>query len=74
MDTADGNALPTTAELQAELDERREWYLHLIDMLKERARNIDDFLRQARPYFSDDVEYDEEALAIELPMTEEFRR
>ena len=48
---------------QEQLDARRDWYLHLIDMLKERARNIDDFLRQARPYFSDDVDYDDEAVA-----------
>ena len=46
-----------------ELDARRDWYLHLIDMLKERARNLDDFLRQARPYFVPAVEYDDEAVA-----------
>jgi glutamyl-tRNA synthetase len=48
---------------QAQLDARRDWYLHLVDLLKERARNLDDFLRQARPYFADDVDYDAEALA-----------
>ena len=46
-----------------QLDERREWYLRLIDLLKERARNLDDFLRQARPYFAQAIDYDDEAVA-----------
>ncbi|HUF11792.1 MAG TPA: glutamate--tRNA ligase [Longimicrobiales bacterium] len=54
-----------------ELDERRDWYLHLIDLLKERARNLDDFLRQARPYFAPGVAYDDEALAKHWKNAEE---
>ncbi|MEN8374084.1 MAG: glutamate--tRNA ligase [Gemmatimonadota bacterium] len=43
------------------LDERRAWYLGLLDMLKVRARTFDDFVKQARPYFEEDVEYEEAA-------------
>lgn len=46
-----------------QLDDRREWYLHLLDMLKQRARNLDDFVRQARPYFVERVDYDPEAIS-----------
>ncbi|HVE77482.1 MAG TPA: glutamate--tRNA ligase [Gemmatimonadaceae bacterium] len=46
-----------------ELARRREWYLSLLDLLKVRARTIDDIVRQARPYLADAVEYDEDAVA-----------
>lgn len=49
----------TSAEV---LRERREWYLGLIDLLKVRARGVGDIVRQARPYFVDEIEYDEEAV------------
>lgn len=44
------------------LAERRDWYLQLIDLLKVRARNIEDIVRQARAYLADTVEYDEAAV------------
>ena len=44
---------------QDELEnERREWFLNLIDLLKERSRTIKDFPLRARPYLSDDISYD----------------
>src|SRR5690349_11790792 len=46
-----------------ELDERRGWYLGLLELLKVRARTIDDIVRQAVPYFRDEIEYDSEAIA-----------
>lgn len=51
--------LATSADLMS----RKDWYLHLIDLLKVRSRLIDDIVRQARPYFSDDIEYDPDAVA-----------
>jgi glutamyl-tRNA synthetase len=47
----------------AELAERRDWYLALLDLLRIRARTIDDIVRQAGPYFRDAIEYDPEAVA-----------
>jgi glutamyl-tRNA synthetase len=46
-----------------ELDQRREWYLTLLGLLKVRARTIDDIVRQAPPYFLDVIEYDADAMA-----------
>jgi len=40
---------------------RREWYLQLLDLLRVRARTIDDIVRQAGPYFVEHIEYDPEA-------------
>ncbi|HLU24984.1 MAG TPA: glutamate--tRNA ligase [Longimicrobiales bacterium] len=45
------------------LAERRSWYLALIDLLKPRARNLDDFVSQARPYLEEEVTYDQTAVA-----------
>lgn len=42
---------------------RHDWYLKLIDLLRVRARVIDDIVRQAGPYFRDVIEYDPEAVA-----------
>jgi glutamyl-tRNA synthetase len=47
----------------AEITERREWYLTLIDLLRVRARRIGDIVRQAEPYFAATVNYDPEAVA-----------
>jgi glutamyl-tRNA synthetase len=48
---------------EEDLHKRHEWYLSLLDLLRVRARTIDDIVRQARPYFVDDIEYDPEAVA-----------
>src|SRR5882762_10698250 len=46
-----------------ELSSRRDWYMALLDLLKVRARTIDDIVRQAAPYFRDEISYDAEAEA-----------
>ena len=47
----------------ADLASRREWYLALLELLKVRARTIDDIVRQAGPFFRDEIDYDPEAEA-----------
>jgi len=41
---------------------RRDWYMSLLDLLRVRARTIDDIVRQAGPYFLHAIEYDTEAV------------
>jgi glutamyl-tRNA synthetase len=48
---------------EATLASRRDWYLDLLDLLRVRARTIDDIVRQAGPYFLPTIEYDPEAAA-----------
>lgn len=47
----------------AELDARHTWWLHLLDLLRVRARTINDLVRQAAPYWQDAPLYDEAAVA-----------
>ncbi len=47
----------------ATLESRREWYMSLLDLLRVRARTIDDIVRQAGPYFLPHIAYDPEAVA-----------
>ena len=53
------SGLATAEELHA----RHDWYMQLLDLLRVRARVIDDIVRQAAPYLADDIEYDPEAVA-----------
>jgi glutamyl-tRNA synthetase len=39
------------------------WLRLLVDLLKVRARTVDDMVRQAAPYLQDDIAYDEDAVA-----------
>jgi len=48
---------------EADLAARRPWYFALIDLLKVRARTIDDIVRQAIPYLNDGIDYDSDAVA-----------
>jgi glutamyl-tRNA synthetase len=48
---------------EEELVARRDWYLRLLDLLRVRSRTIDDIIRQAKPYFLEDIEYDPIAVA-----------
>jgi len=48
---------------EEELVERRDWYMRLLDLLRVRSRTIDDIVRQAGPYFLEDIEYDPVAVA-----------
>jgi glutamyl-tRNA synthetase len=50
----------TTAD---DLAGRRDWWHNLLGLLRVRARTINDIVRQARPYFHEDVEYDADAVA-----------
>lgn len=61
-------------------EERVSWFLKLIDLLKERSRKIRDFSARARPFLSDDYEFDpagiekhlkEERLSTLLPLLRE---
>ncbi|GAC1457910.1 MAG: glutamate--tRNA ligase [Gemmatimonadaceae bacterium] len=54
-----------TARLATEEDlaERRDWYLRLLDLLRVRSRTIDDIVRQAGPYFLENIDYDPVAVA-----------
>ncbi|MEP6904544.1 MAG: glutamate--tRNA ligase, partial [Gemmatimonadales bacterium] len=47
----------------ATLAARRDWYFQLLDLLRVRARTIDDIVRQAGPYFLDHIDYDPEAVS-----------
>jgi glutamyl-tRNA synthetase len=42
---------------------RRDWFFGLLDLLRVRARTIDDIVRQAAPYFHETVEYDPDAVS-----------
>jgi glutamyl-tRNA synthetase len=46
-----------------ELERRRDWFLALIDLLKVRARTIDDIVRQTEPYLREHIDYDPDAVA-----------
>jgi glutamyl-tRNA synthetase len=48
---------------QSEVEKRRAWFLALIDLLKVRARTVNDMVRQAMPYLRDDIDYDPDAVA-----------
>lgn len=45
-----------------ELVQRVAWYVQLLELLRVRARTIDELVRQAAPYFRDAVEYDPAAV------------
>jgi glutamyl/glutaminyl-tRNA synthetase len=45
-----------------DIEQRRDWLMKLIDLLKVRARRIDDIVRQATPYLREDIDYDPEAI------------
>jgi glutamyl-tRNA synthetase len=53
----------TNLATAAEVANRRDWFLALIDLLKVRARTIDDIVRQAAPYLKDEIQYDPDAVA-----------
>jgi len=47
---------------EGEFDDRREWYLALIDVIKTRARNLEDLADQAVPFVQDELQFDEAAV------------
>jgi glutamyl-tRNA synthetase len=48
---------------EADLAARHDWYIALLDLLKVRARTLDDIVDQSAPYFRDQVDYDQDAVA-----------
>ena len=48
---------------EAELAARQDWYSTLLDLLKVRARTLNDVVRQATPYLREAVEYDPDAVS-----------
>ena len=42
---------------------RERWYHALLELLKVRARTTDDIVRQATPYFAEEISYDPDAVA-----------
>jgi glutamyl-tRNA synthetase len=50
----------TTADA---LHQRAVWYAELLELLKVRARTVHDIVRQAAPYFTDEIAYEAEAVA-----------
>lgn len=47
---------------EAEIRDRWEWFLELMELVKARSRTLEDLVRQGRPFFPGDVEYDDEAV------------
>ncbi len=47
----------------AELEARRDWFHHLLEQLRVRARLVDELVAQAAPYFGETVTYDPDAVA-----------
>ncbi len=47
----------------AEFESRHEWIVKLLDLLRVRARTIDDIVRQATPYLREEIAYDPDAVA-----------
>ncbi|WP_420129353.1 glutamate--tRNA ligase [Longimicrobium sp.] len=58
---------------EAEVETRRGWLLHLLELLKTRARSVKDIPAQARIYLGDEVEYDADSVAKQWkdPLTAE---
>ncbi len=48
---------------EADLAARGDWTARLVDLLRVRARTVDDIVQQARPYIGDAVAYDDDAIA-----------
>lgn len=48
---------------ERELEERRAWYLDLLEVLRPRARLLPDFVVLGRPYFPAGIEYQPDAVA-----------
>lgn len=47
----------------AELAERHDWFIALLELLRVRARTIDDVVRQAEPFLAQAIAYDPDAVA-----------
>src|SRR5216683_2505155 len=50
----------------AYLGEKHAWYFAVLELLKPRAKKLDDFVRLGRFFFDDTLEFDEAAVATRL--------
>ena len=57
----------------AEIADRRDWFARLMELLKPRARYLDDFVPQARPFLAPRVDYEPAAVAKHWKDPEETR-
>jgi glutamyl-tRNA synthetase len=48
---------------RADLEARDEWFRGLVELLRVRARTVDDIANQSTPYFVEDVTYDADAVS-----------
>jgi glutamyl-tRNA synthetase len=48
---------------EEDLAARADWFVTLIDLLKVRSRTVDEIVRQAAPYFREQVEFEPDAVA-----------
>ncbi|HTE18076.1 MAG TPA: glutamate--tRNA ligase family protein, partial [Armatimonadota bacterium] len=48
---------------EGEVEGRRDWLLHLVDLLKVRARKVEEIRDQSRVFFGDEVAYDADSVA-----------
>jgi glutamyl-tRNA synthetase len=48
---------------EAEIESRRDWLLHLLELLKVRARKVTEIPPMVRLYLADEVEYDADSVA-----------
>lgn len=48
---------------RAELEARGAWFTGLLDLLRVRARTVDDIVDQARPFLDDEITYEPDAVA-----------
>jgi glutamyl-tRNA synthetase len=53
--------------------ERKDWYLHTLDLIRARFHTLRDFAELGRPYFSDDFEIEPKALAKNLQKEPELK-
>lgn len=47
----------------AELNAKRDWFCGLLELLRIRARLLGEIVEQARPFFAESVEYDQDAVS-----------
>jgi len=54
-------------------NEKKQWFLETVELIRTRLHVITDFSTRGRPYFADDFEFEEQALAKNLKKDERLR-
>jgi len=52
------------------LENRREWFFRLIDLIRPRVKKLDQFIEEMRPFLQQDVQYDPSAVTKHLNKAE----